>query len=488
MQKNETVLTPIYRYTLEVLESNSNTTEKILQVQCFKRHLQADLPSENIDFAILDSVIKLLKMNTQSEESRVYWSTRLLELQNDSCVNCCNCRSCKVYFWKELGELYFGVVNDQKQDQEYLPVRLLPEEISKHFQPAVGMSQLYHSRRRREKSGDLRNKFVMLKGMSSSTPAMLNNIFDTEEFVGGGFYFNWDGYGVAIDPGYHFVRNLHHHGLSVLDIDAVIITHEHIDHNNDMRLLDDLHFSVFHYDEQPTDHSIDWYMDQVSYDIACTLQKQGAGFKSKINRLHQLEPNEAYELKSKSLKLETFPTEHILDKNTSLYRKHTVGCKFRCVRNEQIKTMVYTSDTRYYPELTEIVNDADVIIANISSVYEDDFMLIKEKDTHLGYGGCYNLIENCYQKYRKSPSLYFLSEFWNGKSDIRYDVAKCLKRDLSKHEISINVIPAEVGMVFDIETCEVQCSQCGTFSRDLIVKKPLDLSHKVEVLCAKCYF
>ena len=80
----------------------------------------------------------------------------------------------------------------------------------------------------------------MLKGMSSSTPAMLNNIFDTNDYVGGGFYLNWNGYGVAIDPGYSFVHNLHHYGLSVLDVQAVIITHEHIDHNNDMRLLDDL--------------------------------------------------------------------------------------------------------------------------------------------------------------------------------------------------------------------------------------------------------
>ena len=52
------------------------------------------------------------------------------------------------------------------------------------------------------------NKLIVLKGMSSSTPAILNGAFGTQSYHGGGLYLNWFGFGIAIDPGYHFIENL----------------------------------------------------------------------------------------------------------------------------------------------------------------------------------------------------------------------------------------------------------------------------------------
>ncbi|MDO4327458.1 MAG: MBL fold metallo-hydrolase [bacterium] len=352
------------------------------------------------------------------------------------------------------------------------------------------MSELYYSRIKWKRNSTFYNKFVMLKGMSSSTPPMLNNIFDTEEFVGGGFYFNWQGYGVVIDPGYYFIKNLHRMGLSVLDIDAVVITHEHIDHNNDMRLLDDLHYSVARYSKQNGKaHVIDWYMDKVSYDIALTWRRNGAGLNAKANNLHCLASDVEYEFKVDELFLETCPTKHIWNPSAGRYRDHTVGTKFRCRSGAGETVIVYTSDTRYYPELADFVRDADAVIANISGIYEEDYKLVKEKNTHLGYYGCFNLMKECFERHQRYPSFYFLSEFWNGKSDIRYDVAKCLRKDLNAQKITqIRVIPAEVGMIFDIEHCKIQCSRCGAFTDRVIVKKPGGMKEKVEVLCPECCF
>lgn len=497
MQKNETVLTPVYRYILEVLESYGKTDNDklIVDIEKFKKHLQTgvfSINSEGNDYLIIDSLIELLNRIACSEyDGEIYWNNKLEKLKTEECTMCAVCRSCKVYFWKELGELFFNKTNDEKKNKKYLPVRQLPKEILRHLEPSVGMSELYYSREKRRKNSTLINKFIMLKGMSSSTPAMLNNIFDTEEFVGGGFYFNWQGYGVVIDPGYSFIKNLHHYGLSVLDINAVVITHEHIDHNNDMRLLEDLHFSVMRYEEQLGEetHTLNWYLDKVSYDIALTLQKNEAGFRSEANKLYCVNADCSYELSEKKLFIETFETQHIWDKNNKKYNDNTIGCRFICINEGQKRTMVYTSDTRYYPELSDIIQDADMVIANISGIYEDDYMLVKEKTTHLGYYGCYNLIKNCYAKYHNYPTFYFLSEFWNGKSDIRYDVAKCLKRELHAQGIEeMNIIPTEVGMVFDIENCTLQCSQCGNFSDKILIKKPATLGAKVEVICSECHF
>ncbi|MDO4340490.1 MAG: hypothetical protein Q4C91_20775 [Eubacteriales bacterium] len=44
MQKNETVLTPVYRYVLEVLESKTiDAAEKIRRITGFKNYLQGDV-------------------------------------------------------------------------------------------------------------------------------------------------------------------------------------------------------------------------------------------------------------------------------------------------------------------------------------------------------------------------------------------------------------------------------------------------------------
>lgn len=494
MQKNETMLTPVYRYVFSVLDKGGIGKDSIKQLKTFKSHLGQSvsaLTKSKEDFAVLDDTIEFLEQYCVSQVKGLeFWDKQLARLLHLVCNNCYNCKKCRIYYWKELGQLFLGKENDEKQARKYFPIWSLPDEVQKHLEPSLGTSELYFSKIKREHVSKFKNKFLMLKGMSSSTPAMLNNIFDTSDYVGGGFFFNWNGYGVVVDPGYSFVRNLHHYGLSVLDIRAVIITHEHIDHNNDMRLLDDLHFSVARYDgKKGNEHTIDWYMDAVSYDIASTLCSNKAGFRKEANRLHCVSVGSTIEMQAGELSVTFFPTEHIRTGDAGSYKKHTFGCHFCCTNDVQKRVITYTSDTRYFDQLLDYVKDADMVIANISGIYEDDYMQIKEKDTHLGYWGCYNLIKKCHEKYKQYPQFYFLSEFWNGKSDIRYDIVKCIKRELEEQGVTdVSIIPSETGMLYDIENCSIQCSECGQYTDCVIVKRPSGLNEKIEVLCQKCYF
>ncbi|GAG92357.1 unnamed protein product [marine sediment metagenome] len=43
--------------------------------------------------------------------------------------------------------------------------------------------------------------------------------------------------GIAIDPGFDFVRNLFHMGFSLYDIDIVLISHAHLDHIRDFESI-----------------------------------------------------------------------------------------------------------------------------------------------------------------------------------------------------------------------------------------------------------
>lgn len=116
-------------------------------------------------------------------------------------------------------------------------------------------------------------------------------------------------------------------------------------------------------------------------------------------------------------------------------------------------------------------------------------MLVKEKKKHLGYFGCFELIKEGHRKNKFLPKYILLSEFWNGKSDIRFDVSKQLLLNLKKIGMDdCYVIPSERGMIIDIPQLRVRCSQCNRFSDKVIIKKPNKIDEEINVVCANCYY
>ena len=51
---------------------------------------------------------------------------------------------------------------------------------------------------------------------------------------GGGYFLKWHGKGIVIDPGLDFLRNLHDANYHAREIDAVLVSHNHPDHNADL--------------------------------------------------------------------------------------------------------------------------------------------------------------------------------------------------------------------------------------------------------------
>ena len=78
-------------------------------------------------------------------------------------------------------------------------------------------------------------KLLILRRWSSYTPSIPRP--SAFYHRGGGFFIVHRGKGIAIDPGFDFILNLYQEGFSVNDIDAVIITHDHIDHHSDFDAL-----------------------------------------------------------------------------------------------------------------------------------------------------------------------------------------------------------------------------------------------------------
>ncbi len=497
MHQNETTLTPIFRYIITRLEENITIDNKncILEINKFIESIReynesfTSVKMSNTDEFIFDVTISLLKQVEEDIESaKLFWQKSLLEIENQQCANCQVCKNCRLYYWHELGEILFQIENCYKQDKSYIPLRILPRRIYKHLEPSANLKEIYQKKSKFERV-NLKDYILILKGMSSSTPSILNSVFDTDEYDGGGIYINYQGIGIVIDPGYHFVRNLHHYGLNVLDINLVIITHEHIDHNNDMRLIDDLNATV------SNGHRIVWLMDEVSYNVANIYQKSETGFSEKNNLLIKIYPQNEFKLSCYDGKLEEidnlikfvfFKTEHIFSCDKKL-KKHTFGCRFTFL--EDNRCLVYTSDTRYFPEISKELKYADIVIANISGVYEDDYMLVKPKERHLGYYGCFSILKDCYLEYEHAPKLFMISEFWNGQNDIRYDVAKQMQENIINIGIKeTRIVPAEKGMYVQISDAYLRCNQCGKFCEKYLIKRPSTLTEAVKIVCSECYY
>lgn len=79
-----------------------------------------------------------------------------------------------------------------------------------------------------------KNYFVVLKRYNSFTPALPRPLQCKDQSRGGGYFLRWQGKGIAIDPGFNFIQNLDVIGLSIGNIDAIILTHGHNDHYIDI--------------------------------------------------------------------------------------------------------------------------------------------------------------------------------------------------------------------------------------------------------------
>lgn len=511
----DTILLPSLRYIMTLFDRFP--TEKVvgeLDKLCVYTNKETGIT------ALLESIRDWSKeFNDRPEAAKISLEKMIHDPQE--CGQCDVCLQCWQYFLVRLYQSHyddgrFDALEQKIKGGDHFVLEELPESISKHITSKSSVSEYYWERcqdlKKTERSKDT---LTILKGMSSSTPAILNAAFDTQTYHGGGLYLNWKGSGIVIDPGYHFIENMHREGLDILDIHAVVVTHEHIDHTNDIRLLDDLNASIQRYAarQDPKREKIKWYLDSVTYELAKTLQDGKSGFLPEANELYKILPardaiaweeekddkeisiGEGIPLdKEKNIIMQIVRTLHEKKDDAAgstgaeKYREHTYAVSFVLKADKKDRKVFYTSDTRFEETLARHAQGSDIVIANISSIYEDDILRIKRKETHLGYMGCYDLLMSMKEQ---PPSIFLVSEFWNGKTDIRFDVLRFLKKEMEEHHPffeKTKIIPAEIGMQIDLTGLKMRCSICKTFADDLIMIRPTYAYDKIDHICRQCYY
>ena len=324
-----------------------------------------------------------------------------------------------------------------------------------------------------------RSFMIILKGFSSSTPffySALKDRFHNIPIKGGGFFIKWKGYGIAIDPGINFMENMHGVGLSISDINAILVTHNHIDHNGDLLTIDDL-ASQFN------------KKDIALYTDKGTADEYAGRLVNIASKNRHIVTTEIDIDDAKNIHLSVFQTKHIKKGKNEYEENMSYAVKLSLKDRGDRKIRVgFTSDTCYFSELSDFLYDCDYIVANISETDQKDYSRTAFKDIHLGFYGCTQLITDCNKNRAKHGigfnEKYIISEFWAGKGDIRKELVKQLRKG-TRHDF---VYPGDIGMLFFLDQDTFRCAYCGCeeqIENIHIVKQGIDYS-PLHTICNEC--
>jgi phosphoribosyl 1,2-cyclic phosphodiesterase len=385
----------------------------------------------------------------------------------------------KLYLFSTLCKIYQYIFPDNdKVKMCESQIRQISNELNKkgehtcllEFEDADYMVQMHidkkttvyqeYDQEYRKRDFKLQNRSFMtiLKGYSSSTPFFypaLRERFHNIPIKGGCIYIKWHGTGLVIDPGINFMENMHMSGLGINDIDAVIVTHNHIDHNGDLTTIDDLAF-------QFNKCGISLYMDkQTEQEFDRRLKK--------INDRHGLDLMLCTDFiigSRKDIYVRVIPTQHILEGDNQYLLNVTYAVKVTLMEDGNKKAVIgFTSDTIYLDELSDSFQDCDYIIANMSETDENDYRKKMQKENHLGYSGCLKLIQKCSEKAMlgsleaciDGKPRFIISEFWAGKGDVRRELIRRLRKESGYDYI----YPGDIGMTFFLDQPTFRCGLCG---------------------------
>jgi ribonuclease BN (tRNA processing enzyme) len=303
----------------------------------------------------------------------------------------------------------------------------------------------------------LNDVLVVLKGWSSATPITASSnpeSFGGRECRGGGYFIKAAGHGMILDPGHDFLRNFREARLHIREVDSVIVTHNHPDHQGDLTRIANLHLEYRNRLKPEDRPMIRYWLDA---DTNATLRDGIVALGVDGHDVKQANAPTCPESEEQTLapfgKTMLFGTKHGDGK--------TVTCPFGCMfdlplPNGKSCTVGYTSDTVFFTELPKHVENADVLICHFGSARVDEYRDENaEGKHHLGYNGLSKLIDQTRAK------LYIISEFWGGIGDQRYDLVEALRRkfkDEKRRDISI--LPGDIGLVIDLKTLGVYCSEC----------------------------
>ncbi len=301
-----------------------------------------------------------------------------------------------------------------------------------------------------------KNFIIVLRRWNSYTPALSSDI---ERRKGGGYFLSWNGHGIVIDPGFNFIENFFSNGFVISDIDAIFISHSHLDHTSDFESLMTLIFE--RNDNLPPEEKkqIDLFLNFSSMSKFSNLLSLD---KSAIRKIYILQPGIAIDLTDKYGFI-LLPTKA---KHRELWGNDlAVGFIFEFIDNNKKKFKLgMTIDTGYTDEIGSQFKGSDILFVHIGSIKEKEFDLnldLNERlyKNHLGLIGTTKIIKDAF------PKLAVISEFGEELGSLRVDISKAIEGVVKDRRIK-RCLPGDIGMKISLPDMKIRCDMCSKEKRE----------------------
>jgi Tfp pilus assembly protein PilF/ribonuclease BN (tRNA processing enzyme) len=318
------------------------------------------------------------------------------------------------------------------------------------------------------------NVLSVLRGWSSAVPLLEGS---ERRWRGGGYFLKWKGCGVVLDPGFDFLRNFHDAGYHGREIQAVFVSHNHPDHNSDLKSIDDLQYELYKRlkTKGARPYVLLWDEDSrvaTKFSIEKPEHQHPPifldfGFPQPIDlRKHP---------EKLPIRVIPFTVKHGVDV------PHAMGMVIELLDEKGVTALRigYTGDTTFFNELIIHLSKCDLLLAHISEPSVEELKdATKFKEGHLGYRGTAKLIKEC------KPKLSLIGEFWAGYTDSRISLVKGIRQRSG----SQSVLPTGIAMHVHLPTLDIECTECGkpTPFAQIKVAPPTDIFGNLSYLCPKC--
>lgn len=217
--------------------------------------------------------------------------------------------------------------------------------------------------------------FYVLRRWHSFTP----KIPSLESGPGGGYFLQWNGKGIAIDPGFDYINNMKNQGIDLKDIQAIAITHSHPDHTDNFEaLLMMKHERIKRLERHGKggDKPLDLFlsMDTAEKYRRVILDHQSGKTINK-DKPPDLPIRDIISLPEYSLMIETIPTQHVKEISQSQLSpvRFGVGFIFHLYSDESMKHKIIsigiTGDTRYDEKsMIDCFKKCEIVVAHLGSI------------------------------------------------------------------------------------------------------------------------
>jgi hypothetical protein len=219
-------------------------------------------------------------------------------------------------------------------------------------------------------------RLYVLRRWNSFTPILP----EAASGPGGGYFLYWRAgtdrwRGIVIDPGFDFLRNYEKEGLPLHAIDAVFLTHSHVDHIRDFEPIltgryekNDI-IEKWGWPKKDDDRpGLDLFVSADAFRKLVPMIDAQSHTTIRKDKIRVLGSGSTLNLRAEyDLEVEVLEARHGSDDNPWL--QHAVGLIFRLFSEDhKVLTIGFTSDSRPSKEFAAHFEGCDVVVAHLGTV------------------------------------------------------------------------------------------------------------------------